>query len=82
MSTNVIIEIQKYEEGLDNELHELVKWTLELDPADRDGYLHFSLGQRKIQLRLQRRSAHNEEKYELCAAINRHLKKIVTMLKK
>lgn len=72
----IISDIEKYEAYLDKEFQELCKFSLTLDHSDRDGYIAFSIKQRQIRLRLERRIAHRQEEYEICAAINRHLKKL------
>lgn len=76
----VLKAIEAEQAGLDKEMEEIVKFTLELDEPDRIGYLHFSLRQKHVQLRLRRRIAHRQEQFELCAAINRIIKRLEPFL--
>lgn len=73
-------EIEEYEALIEDEFRKLIEWTMTLDEDMREGYLHFSLGQRAVRLRLERRIYHKKEAYEVCAAINIHLKKVMKML--
>ena len=74
--TKVETKINKFESELVSDVKGLIAWTLGLDPQDRQGYLIFSFKERIVKLRLQRRTAHKSEEYELCAAINRHIEKL------
>jgi len=76
----ILFSIEQYESILEKEFKELVLWTLGLDEEYRQDYLYFSIKQRLVRLRLQRRIANRREEYELCAAVNRHLKKLNTLL--